>query len=221
MIALKRFKEAAEELRGVLKDYPGSGYTIESCLAASQAYAAVASETADDEARRALFDEAVLAMNRARKFAKDPGIHAELKVGVARIFERKSAGESTFGDAARAIQYRNEAVAAYQTVIMFRNPGVEAVRPHIEDAYLYCLPLLLEMERWDDALQDAERYLDLFSNGKHVRKIRQYLSRARVSGGKKETPLPDEGEEDDASESPAAPAEEPAAPIAPTTPEEE
>jgi hypothetical protein len=104
---------------------------------------------------------------------------------------------------------------------MFRNPGVEAVRPHIEDAYLYCLPLLLEMERWDDALQDAERYVELFPNGKHVLKIRQYLSRARVSGGKKETPLPDEVEEEDASEAPATAAEESAAPIAPTTPEEE
>ncbi len=60
----------------------------------------------------------------------------------------------------QAILYRNDAVAAYETVIMFRNANDAEVRPHIEDAYFYCLPLLLEMERWDDALQDADRYLE-------------------------------------------------------------
>ncbi|MBT3191940.1 MAG: tetratricopeptide repeat protein [Verrucomicrobia bacterium] len=188
LLALKKFKEAADVLRGVLADYPSSGYTIEICLGASQAFAAVASETADAESRRAIFDEGVVAMKRARKFAKAAGKKTELDVGVARIFERKSAAETQFGDAAKAEQYRNDAVAAYQAVIMFQNPDDETVAPHLEDAYFYCLPLLLEMERWDDALQDADRYIKDFPKGKHTLKVRQYQSKARVSGGTKAAP---------------------------------
>jgi tetratricopeptide (TPR) repeat protein len=188
LLALKQYKEASEIFRTLLADYPSSGYTIEICLGASQAYANVASELADSDARRALFDEGVVAMKRARKFAKETAKKTELDVGVARIFERKSAAEIQFGDAAKAEQYRNDAVAAYQAVIMFRNPDEEGVGPHIEDAYLYCLPLMLDMERWDDALQDADRYVKDFPKGKHTLKIRQYQSKARVSGGSQAAP---------------------------------
>jgi len=183
LCALKKYKEASEVLRSALADYPNSGYTIELCRSASEAYSAIASETEDGDARFDLFNEAITAMKRARKFAKEPGVQTELDVGVARIFERKSAAEVKYGDPTKAETYRNDAVAAYQTVIMFRNPNDEGVGPHIEDAYLYCLPLLLEMERWDDALQDADRYIDDFENGKHILKIRQFQSKARVSGG--------------------------------------
>jgi len=226
---LKKFKEASEVLRAVLVDYPSSGYTLEICLSASQAFAAVASETADAAERRALFDEAVVAMKRARKFAKEPGKQAELDVGVARIFERKAASELQFGDAAKAEEYRNDAVAAYQTVIMFRNPNDKAVAPHVEDAYLYCLPLLLDMQRWDDAMQDADRCLTVFPNGKNALKIRQYQNKARVSGGTKadaeapeateDVPTPEAAAAPGGEDSAATSADEPMA--AATTPEEE
>ena len=186
LCALEKYKEAAEVLRSALADYPSSGYTIELCRSASEAYSAIASETDDADARFDLFNEAITAMKRARKFAKEPGVQTELDVGVARIFERKSAAEVKFGDAAKAEKYRNDAVAAYQTVIMFRNVNDEGVGSHVEDAYLYCLPLLLDMERWDDALQDADRYINDFPNGGHMLKIRQFQSKARVSGGRRE-----------------------------------
>jgi tetratricopeptide (TPR) repeat protein len=186
LCALKKYKEAADVLRSALADYPSSGHTIELCRSASEAYAAIASETEDANARFDLFNEAIAAMKRARRFATEPGIQAELDVGVARIFERKSAAEVQFGDAAKAEQYRNDAVAAYQTVIMFRNPNDEGVGTHVQDAYVYCLPLLLEMERWNDALQDADRYIKDFPNGRHMLKIRQFQSKARISGGSRE-----------------------------------
>jgi TolA-binding protein len=192
LVALKKYDDAAEMLRSMLEDYPKSGYTIEICRSASEAFSAVASKMADENKRFELFNEAVSAMKRARKFAKDSGPQTELDVGVAQILERKAAAEREFGNEDKAIEYRNDAVAAYQTVIMFRNPNDEEVAPHMQDAYVYCLPLLLEMERFDDALQDATRYLSDFPNGKHTLKVRQYQSRARVGGGGLETETEDE-----------------------------
>ncbi len=183
LVRLGRYPIALPVLEKLLEDYPSSGYTIEICRNASTVYAAVASETADEPERFGLFNKAVNAMNRARRFAQDDGVRTELDVGVARIFERKAAAEAKFGTAAKAAEYRNDAVAAYQTVIMFRDANNKTVVPHLQNAYAYCLPLMLEMERWDDVVDDAQKYLSTFPNGEHVLTVRQALTRARVGGG--------------------------------------
>jgi TolA-binding protein len=180
---LKKYDEAAELLREVLKDYPSSGYTLDICRSASEAFSAVASKKSDAVERRKMFNEAVDAMVRARKFAKDAGTKAELDIGLARIYEFKSAAEREFGDEEKADENRDKAVASYQSVIMFQNPNDAAVAPHLQDAYLYCLPLMMEMGKWDDVAQDADTYIKTFPHGKHIRQIRQFKNKARVSGG--------------------------------------
>jgi len=180
---LKEYEKAAELLRALLEDYPSSGYTLDICRNASQAFAAVASTTAENTKRFELFNEAVLAMKRARKFSTDPGKQAELDVGMARIFERKAEAEDQFGDKEKAAQYRNDAIAAYQAVIMFRDFKDAAVSPHLQDAYLYCQPLMLKIERYDDVMQDSETYIKDFPNGKHIREIRRFMNKARIGGG--------------------------------------
>jgi len=187
LVRLERFAEAVTLLEKVLEDYPKSGYTVDICRAASAAYAAVASVTPEEPKRFEMFNKAVEVMNRALKFAKDDGTKTELYVGVARTFERKSAAEKQFGTPEKAASYRDEAVAAYQSVIMFRNPNDAAVAPHLQDAYAACLPLMLEMQRWDDVVQDAQNYLAAFPNGKYALVVRQALNRARVSGGTAQT----------------------------------
>jgi tetratricopeptide (TPR) repeat protein len=183
LVQLGRHADALVVLEKVLEDYPNSGYTMSICRSASEAYAAVASEMAEEKERFDLFNKAVTTMNRARRFAQDDGVRTELDVGVARIFERKTAAERKFGTAAKADEYRNEAVAAYQSVIMFRDPNNAAIAPHLQDAYAYCLPLMLEMERWDDVVDDAQKYLSTFPSGKHVLIVRQALNSGRVGGG--------------------------------------
>lgn len=194
---LGRFADAVAVLEKVLVDYPNSGYTVDICRSASLAYAAVASDTADEIARLDMFNKAVTVMKRAQKFAKDDGVKAELDLGVARTFERKSEAETKFGTKEKAAAYRDEAVAAYQSIMMFKKPGDPAVDPFLEDAFANCLPLMLEMERWDDVVQDAQKYLNAFPNGKHVLSVRQALTRGRVGGGSEasventgETPAP-------------------------------
>lgn len=190
LVQLRRYPEALAVLEKVLVDYPTSGYTIAICRSASEAYAAVASTTSDGKERFDLFNKAVDAMNRARRFAQDDGVRTELDVGVASIFERKAAAERKFGTPAKADEYRNEAVASYQTVIMFRDPNNAAIAPYLQDAYANCLPLMLEMERWDDVVDDAQKYLSVFPNGKYVLNVRQALNRARVGGGAARTEEP-------------------------------
>lgn len=183
LLALEEYEAAAEWLDDVLEDYPKSGFTITICQAASEANAAVASQTEDDEQRLLLFNKAVGLMNRARQFAQDVPTQTRLDLAVARLNKRKAEAERQFGDRARADEYRNEAVAAYQTVIMFRDATDPEVAPYVETAYANALPLMVEMERWQDVLDDGERYLELFPRGSNVLGVRQAINTARINFG--------------------------------------
>jgi len=181
---MAKYDEARKELKAFLDEYPNSGFTVEVCQNFCRATAEVAQKTADAKTRFDLFNEAVTAMKRARRYAKEIGVKTELDVGVARVFVLKAAAEKEFGDADKATQYHADAIAAYQSIIMFRDPENEVgVGPHVEDAYVECLPLMIAAEQFDVAFQDASRYAELFPRGKHVLKVRQYLNKARVSGG--------------------------------------
>lgn len=183
LVRLNRYEDALPILEKVLEDYPNSGFTIQVCRDASMAYAAVASRTSDDARRFELFNKAVDALNRARRFAQDDATRTELDIVVAQMFERRAEAERQFGTTARAEEFRNDAVAAYQAVIMFRDHNDPLLAPYIQDAYAFCLPLMLEMERWDDVVEDAQRYLDTFPDGKHVLSVRQAFNRGRAGGG--------------------------------------
>jgi tetratricopeptide (TPR) repeat protein len=185
---LKKYDEAAKEFHSLLKDYPKSGYTLKICKGASEAYSAVAGKTADEAQRIQLFNDAITALKRATKFAKDPGMKAMLNIAAATILEDKAAAELQFGTKEKAAEYRDNAVAAYQSVIMFRSPKDKAVAPAIEEAYVHCLPLMMQMERWDDVLHDADNYIKNFPKGKYTREIRKFKNKARVSGATAQTP---------------------------------
>ncbi|MBC8453698.1 tetratricopeptide repeat protein [PVC group bacterium] len=195
LCALAKYEEAAKVLGKFLDDYPNSGYTVEVCKNFSRSCAEVAKKTEDGEKRFTLFNDGVTAMKRARKYAKAIAVKTELDVGVARILVLKADAEHKFGKnkklaAEKADKYLNNAIAAYQGIIMFRDPKTEeGVGPHLEDAYVECLPLLLQVEKYNDAFQDAERYSKLFPRGKHALKVRQYLNKARVGGGSAKTDL--------------------------------
>jgi tetratricopeptide (TPR) repeat protein len=175
-----RHAEGAQVLETLLKEYENSGYTIEASFYLSRAYASLAAKEPDEDVRFDRFNNAVLAMKRMRKFAREKGDQAASDVEVARIFVRKARAESEFGSAEKAEQYRNDAVAAFQTLMMLGDAGDAQVRPHIEDAYRDCLPLLMEIGRYADAFADAERYLEQFPAGRHAVEIRGIRSQARM-----------------------------------------
>jgi TolA-binding protein len=200
-----QYADGAQVLETLLKEYANSGHTIEASFYLSRAYASLAAKEQDEDARFDLFNNAVLAMKRMRKFAREKGDQAASDLEVARIFGRKARAEREYGSAEKAEQYRNDAVAAFQTLIMLGDAGDAKLRPHIEDAYRDCLPLLMDMGRYQDAFDDADRYLELFPSGRHVVAIRGIRSQARMKtaamGSAPDTGLEAETEMD------AAPAE--------------
>lgn len=180
LIETSRYAEGAKTLETLLAEYPNSGYTVEVCYALSRAYRTLAIAESDDDARFELFNKAVRAMKRVRQFEKTKGGRARSDLEVARIFAQKAHAEETYGSAEKAREYRRDAIAAYETLILLQSAGDPDVRPTLEEAYHECIPLLLEIERWADVVQDCERYLEEFPMGRYVVDIRNARNQARV-----------------------------------------
>lgn len=178
---LERAAEAAAILDELLEKYPNSGYTVEASLILSRAFAAAASEVPDADARFDMFNKAVKAMRTVRRHEQTPGGRARSDVGVARIFAAKAAAERKFGRSpAKERDYKNEAIAAFQALILLGDVSDKGVRRYIEEAYAACLPLLVEIERWEDVLEDCDSYLAEFPRGPNVAEVRKLRSRART-----------------------------------------
>ena len=101
-------------------------------------------------------------------------------VGVARILERKAKAEEQFGSKEKALESRNKAIAAYEMLIMLGVFSDAQVRIHIEDAYHECVPLLLKTGKWQNVIEDCDRYVKLFSNGRYMLDMRKWKNEAKM-----------------------------------------
>jgi hypothetical protein len=119
-------------------------------------------------------------MNRARTFEKTPAGRAELDIGVARIYVNMATAEKQFGAPAGAAEARGMAVVSYQSLTEFADARDPEVRRHIETAYGECLPLLAELEKWEDVLQAADQVLSQFARGPYAVEARALRTTART-----------------------------------------
>ena len=180
LVMLEDYERAAAVLADMLSRYPGSALTVEASLNLSRACAELAMREPDADKRFDRFNEAVTAMKTARKYDDSPEGRARSDVGIGRILMLKAEAEETHGTPAGVDTYRREAIAALQGLMMFGDEDDAAVRPYIEQAFSLCLPLLVAIERWQDVVDDADRYIELFPNGPSVSEVRRFRSRANT-----------------------------------------
>ncbi|MDP6491301.1 MAG: tetratricopeptide repeat protein [Kiritimatiellia bacterium] len=215
MVERKEYKKASDVLQNMLDKYPNSGMTVEASLQLSRCYAQLAQDEADDDKRLDFFNRAVLAMTKARKYDKSAGFRARSDVVIANLILLKAAAETEFGDESKAKTYHGQAISTLQALMMLGDANDKDARPHIEDAFATCLPLLIEAEHWQEAMDDSDSYLETFGNGgRYASEVRRIRSKAKtklaVSGaevgatdGAAEEIEEEEG--DDLIESPAEP----------------
>ncbi len=137
----------------------------------------------DEDVRFDLFNEAIKGLKRAKKVAvqrKDTGLQSKTSVQVARILVLKAKAEEEYGDkVVKAPEYREDAIGAYQTLIMFADVDDKNIRPNLEDAIHECIPLFRDAGKWEDIQGDCERYFKLFPDGKHKRDIMRWQNEAK------------------------------------------
>lgn len=182
LLVLQDFQGAMNILEKLLNDYPLGAYTVKAAKNLAQAASEVAMRDDNYEKRFDIFNKAVAAIKKARKFDTSPGFKAESEVIIGRIDELKMEAENRYeepGFKTRAEKNRNKAVGTYQMIITFSDINDPTVKPHVEEAYARCWPLLADMEKWDDLMSDADKYLEKFVDGKYLVEARNWKNRAR------------------------------------------
>jgi tetratricopeptide (TPR) repeat protein len=211
LIELKKYEEGSKTLDMLLNDkvngYPNSGFTVEASVYLSRGYREMAVKEQNEVARFDLFNLAVRAMQKVHKHDPTPARRVEVAVAVGRITVLKAKAETDHNKTPAgkdlALKYKNDAIAAYQTVIMLVDPTEEGVGPHMQDAYGDCLPLMLETataenKRYANVIEDCGNYLKLYPEGKYVIDIGRWKTRAstklaQLGSGVPETPAPAPG----------------------------
>ena len=178
LVGNKKYAEGAAVLEDLFKRYAQTAYTVVAAFDLSRAYARIAVEETDEIKRATTFNDSVRAMKLVLKY--EPERRAQSSVEVGRIQELRARSEEKFGSKDDAVSMLDEAIGTYQTIILLENTDDGAVRPFLEEAYHECTRLFLETERWQDAFDDANAYLEFFPNGKHALDIRSRRSRARA-----------------------------------------
>jgi hypothetical protein len=118
-------------------------------------------------------------MKTVRRISKESDQRSESDVAVARISVLQAKAAEEFGTKEMSVQYKNDAIAAFQILMMTGDVADPKVAPHIETAFHECIPLMLDTERWKEALEDCERYVSLFPRGRYLPDIGAWMNKAR------------------------------------------
>ena len=132
-MALGRYPEGAEALDELLEKFPRTAYTVEAAFDLSKAYAELGGSEPDGDKRFDLFNKSINAMKTVRQHDKSVARRAQVNLEVGRIIELKAAAEIQYGSKARRVEYRDEAIAAYQTIILFESVKEPGVKGFIEE----------------------------------------------------------------------------------------
>jgi len=96
------------------------------------------------------------------------------------VLLRKLDAEKKLGLSKQAAETRGKAIVAFQIMIMNMDPGNVNLAPTLEKAYFYCLPLLLDHKKFGDAVEDCEKYLSTFPEGRYKTDVQNWLNQAKI-----------------------------------------
>ena len=185
LVATKDYNGAVEKLKSFINDYPNYTLMIDAkllyCTAASEA-----GRTEKDKARRKeLFDTAIEAMKDVKKRRTSAVDKATADIEIGRIMTRKAKAEAEFGDAARAEDFRGQAIISYQGFIDSVDMANAQLLPLVETAYFEAVPLLIESKAWDIIDENADTYLNTFPHGKYRSDFTSWKNQAKIELGNK------------------------------------
>lgn len=182
LVGQKKFSEAHKELVAFIGDDKLSKLLL--VVDANLLLVEVASEEGkvekDDNERTRLFNEAVDALKMVKRYRTNTVAQVELDLKAGEILLRKMEAEKKLGLAEQSADTRGKAIVAFQVMIMNLDPGRAELLPILERAYYYCLPLLLEHKKYRDTQEDAERYLEIFPEGRYRTDVQSWLNQAKI-----------------------------------------
>lgn len=149
------FEEAAKALERLLQEYPRSGLFFEARFMLGEAYAAQRNFLASSQSLSDIF-----------RFSNDPVQinRASMKLAEVQLLANDKTG----------------ALASYQRVALLSDPTKPEQRPFIQEALQRSIPLAMELNRFKDALDSSDQFLQLFPTSDKVPEIRRLRAEAAL-----------------------------------------
>jgi TolA-binding protein len=153
--ARKNYEEAIAALEQLLQEYPRSGLFFEARFMLGEAYAALEKFAAASQSLSDIF-----------RFSNDPIQinRASLKLAEVQLRANDKTG----------------ALASFQRVALLSDASKPEQRPFIEEALWRSIPLAMELERYKDALDSCDQYLQLYPTSDKVPEVRRLRAEAAL-----------------------------------------
>jgi tetratricopeptide (TPR) repeat protein len=192
-IAQEQFAAAIPTLKTLATALKGSSRLVDVNLVLSRAASEQGMRESDADKRLDCFNTAVVAMKTVKTYRTNLLERATTDVEVGRLLTRKARAEEKFGTPEGVRKYKGQAVAAYQAMLMSSDTANTIIGPVLEEAYHECLPLMVEIKRWQDVMDDCNACLAAFPNGKYAAEVRNLKNQADIEisvGGGAKAPAP-------------------------------
>lgn len=152
----ERYEESTDALAELMEKYPQSALFYETKFLLGKAYR---------ELDR--IDEAVEALNDVFKYAQDALLRTQADYELGRIYKRGGQVD--------------EALASFQRVALLADPEDPVLRPIVEKCLYESLDLFAEAEKYNELLDAAEQYLEVFAeDGQYIADVRKKQASARL-----------------------------------------
>jgi TolA-binding protein len=153
--ARKNYEEAVKALERLLQEYPRSGLFFEARFMLGEAYAELGNFLASSQSLSDIF-----------RFSNDPIQinRASLKLAEVQLRANDKTG----------------ALASLQRVALLSDASKPEQRPFIEEALWRSIPLAMELERFKDALDSCDQYLQLYPTSDKVPEVRRLRAEAAL-----------------------------------------
>lgn len=192
-IAQEQFAAAIPALTSLAAALKGSVRLVDVNLLLSRAASEQGMREQDADKRLDYFNSAVVAMKTVKTYRTNQLERAATDVEVGRLLTRKARAEEKFGTPDGVRKYKGQAVAAYQALLMSADTANAELAPVLEQAYHECLPMMVEIKRWQDVADDCKAYLEAFPAGKWASEVRNMKNQAEIEisvGSSSKAPAP-------------------------------
>lgn len=168
LLGLNKPAEAVVPIEELLSKYKNTGYTVSANVLLGKAYVEAAKAAVEQAKKDEFFAKAIAALNVVRKITRDAEVQAQIDIQL--------------GDIQLLQGQKEAALASYQRVFLLNDTRVEKMRPAMELAFEKSLPLLQELNRPDDTMENCLAYIKAFPKGRLLNQARAWRDDLKRKG---------------------------------------
>ncbi len=165
----KEYDRAAEAIGELLSRYPKSGLFYDAKFILGRALRAAGRPA-----------EAMAALGDVFKYSTDPVLINTASMELAGLQVELGDRAAAAGQAGEAATAYDAALASYQRIALLTDADDPGLRPFVERSLVASVPLFLRVERYADAIEACEMYVEVFPDGAATADVRKWLSEARL-----------------------------------------